>query len=107
MLKYIENKANSVPQQALSGAGLTLAKRNKNNICMIHTILPQNYALFSFKRLQNRGVNLNVRVVLAIEFCFFWIIIKRNYVLAKKNLDTGFGWLFLDNLGRSKNYPRF
>ena len=88
MLKYIENKANSVPQQALSGAGLTLAKRNKNNICMIHTILPQNYALFSFKRLQNRGVNLNV---LAIEFCFFWIIIKQNYVLAKKKLNTGFG----------------
>jgi len=46
MLKYIENKANSVPQQASSGAGQKLAKRNKNNICMMYTILPQNYALF-------------------------------------------------------------
>ena len=25
------------------------------------TILPQNYALFSLKMLQNRGVNLNLR----------------------------------------------
>ena len=65
MLKYIENKTNSVPQQTSSGAGLTLAKKQYLYDTMIHTILPQNYVLFSLKKLQNRGVNLNFRIVLA------------------------------------------
>ena len=67
MLKYIENKANSVPQQALSGAGLTLAKRNKKQY--------------------------------SPKLCIVFI---QNYILEKKLLNTGFGWLVLDNLGRSK-----